>query len=71
MKIELTYFCIAFAVGIFLSYLLSPKVKVIMKLPNPNNNNKITYIDDNNVCYKYKSEEVSCPMEPKCNIENF
>lgn len=67
MKIELTYFCIAFAIGILLSYLVSPQTKLIMKFPNPSNNNKLTYIDDNNVCYKYDSTEIPCPMDPNAN----
>ena len=72
MKIELTYFCIAFAIGILLSYLTSPRAKVIMKFPNPTNSHKLNYIDDNNVCYKYNSEEVDCPIYPNSeNIENF
>jgi hypothetical protein len=54
------YFCLAITIGIFLVYLFSPPPKTIMKFPNLDNIHNITYVDDNNVCYKYKSIEVPC-----------
>ena len=53
IKIELLLFSIIF--GIFLLYIFSPKPQIILKYPNENN----IYIDNNNVCYKYKKKIIN------------
>lgn len=53
-------FIIAFAIGILFVYLSAPKQKVIIKYPNPYNTDKVVYRSENDVCYKYKAEEVKC-----------
>jgi hypothetical protein len=53
-------FFIAFAVGMFYVYISSPKPRLIIKYPTPYNANKVTYQNDDNVCYKYDTEEVKC-----------
>lgn len=65
MKFSLYYFLIAILVGFFIVYITSPKPKVVIKYPTPKNNDKITYIDDNDVCYKYKKINVPCPKNQK------
>ena len=65
MKTELMFFIVAVSVGIFIHYMTSSTVNVIMKFPNPSNSKNLLYVDDNNVCYKYKSEEIPCPMNSK------
>lgn len=55
------YFFIALFIGFFIVYITSPSPKVILKNPNPDNIDNITYIDDNNVCYKYKKTKIKCP----------
>jgi len=54
-------FFVSLCIGLFICYLIHPKPRVILKCPNPDNEDKITYKDKNGECYKYKSTEVSCP----------
>ena len=56
------YFILSAFIGFLILYLFSPKPEIILKNPNINNQISDMYIDDNNVCYKYKREEVNCPM---------
>jgi hypothetical protein len=63
MKTELIYFCIAFTIGVLVVYLTSPTMKIIMKFPNPSNNKNLLYVDNNDVCYKYKSEKTECLLD--------
>jgi hypothetical protein len=65
IKINLYYFFISLCVGFFLVYITVPKPKVIIKYPNLDNYNDLTYVDDSGVCYKYK------PVEVDCNKQNI
>ena len=57
------YFFISFAVGLFIVYVFNPPPQVVVKFPSPYNSGKIVYKDKNDSCYKYKSENVSCPSD--------
>jgi hypothetical protein len=61
--IEPFYFIVAFAIGVFVSYILTPKPTIIIKYPTPQNAGKITYVDDAGVCYRYKAVEINCPKK--------
>ena len=54
------YFIISLCIGIFFVYILSYQPQIIMRYPTPENEDTLTYKDRNDVCYKYKSEEVKC-----------
>ena len=54
IKLNLKYFLVSFAVGILIVYLIVPKPKVVVKFPNPNNADTLTYKDSNGQCYKFK-----------------
>ena len=62
-------FFIAFAIGIFLTYIYSPPKKIIIKWPTPENAGKVIYKDEADTCYKYKAKEVACP-DDKDQIKN-
>ena len=62
------YFIVSFAFGIFLSYIFTPKPKIVIKYPTPQNAGKITYVDDGGVCYRYEAIETKCP-EDKSKIK--
>ena len=64
------YFFLALLIGFLLVYILSPKPDIVIKNPNPDNTDN-TYIDDNNVCYKYKSKKVNCPIDKNINMIKF
>ena len=59
--IDAKAFFIAFAIGIFLTYIYSPPKKIIIKWPTPENAGKVVYKDHADVCYKYKANELPCP----------
>ena len=63
--IDSYYFLISLCVGIFFVYILSYQPQVIMRFPIPDNENVTIYKDKNEVCYKYKSEEVNCSIGAK------
>lgn len=56
-------FLFALGIGLLYTYLTTPYPKIVYKYPTPYNAGKITYIDDANVCYKYKVTQVSCPLD--------
>ena len=66
--IDPTIFLISLFIGIFLTYIITPPPKIVVKYPTPYNAGKITYIDDNKVCYKYKANKVSCPTDKSMQI---
>jgi hypothetical protein len=61
-------FFIALGIGIFLVYILNPIQKIVHKYPTLENAGKTTYLDDEGVCYKYHTEEVSKPNNESVNV---
>lgn len=61
---------IAFAFGVFISYIFTPTPKVVIRYPTPQNAGKVTYVDDAGVCYRYKAVEVGCPKD-KDNVRQM
>lgn len=56
--------------GIFLVVAIRLKVKEVIRYPMPETADKTIYRDKNNVCFKFKSEEVSCD-EHKDKVQEF
>ena len=54
------YFIISLCIGLGIVYIFSNQPKIIMKYPTPFNIENTIYKDNNDVCYKYESKEVSC-----------
>lgn len=63
-KIKFVYFIAAFAFGLLLTYLTSPKPEIVVKFPSIFNAGKITYKDKANNCYKYDATKSECPADP-------
>lgn len=63
-------FLISLCIGLFYTYIITPTPEIIIKYPTPFNAGKITYVDKNNVCYKYRVEKVKCPID-KSQIKNY
>jgi hypothetical protein len=63
-------FLISLCVGLFYTYVTVPYPQVVIKYPTPFNAGKITYVDKNNVCYKYQIEQVNCPLN-KSQIKTY
>lgn len=62
-KIHPLFFIMSFAIGLFLCYVTKPKPQVVVKFPSPNNAGNITYKGEDDTCYKYKAEQVDCPLD--------
>jgi len=71
IKINVYYFITSLAIGLLLAYLLTPQPEVIIKYPTPDNAGKIIYKDVNDVCYKYKANEVVCPSDKSKIVEDY
>jgi hypothetical protein len=55
-------FMISFGIGLLITYTIVPPPTVVIKFPNHMNAGKVTYMAKDKHCYKYKAEEVSCPL---------
>ena len=62
--IDIKYFIISFAIGLFFVYILGPEKKVIYIFPNLNNINDFIVKDKTNNCFQYTAEEITCPLNP-------
>tara|TARA_X000000368_G_C22568432_1_gene509597 strand:+ start:220 stop:468 length:249 start_codon:yes stop_codon:yes gene_type:complete len=60
-KIIPLYFLLALFIGLFFTYTLTPAPDVIIKYPTPEDKNTI-YQDDVENCFKFISEEITCPL---------
>ena len=47
-------------VGIFVVCVIRLKAKEVVRYPHPSNSETTVYRDKNNVCFKFKTQEVSC-----------
>lgn len=56
-------FLISLCLGLFYTYVSTPPPKIVIKYPTPFNAGKITYVDNNNTCYKYHIKKVDCPAD--------
>lgn len=59
-KIIPFYFVLSIFIGYLILYILSPNPQIIIKNPDINKDISDLYIDDSNVCYKYKKQKVDC-----------
>lgn len=60
MQIILMYFLLSIVVTFIILYLYSPKPQIILKYPNYKKPLSDLYIDDKDVCYRYKTKTVKC-----------
>ena len=65
MFINPIVFIVAFAIGLFFTYITAPTPIPIIQYPTLENAGSIVYKDDADVCYKYKVMKVDCPANKK------
>jgi hypothetical protein len=75
-RIRPLYFFAAFAVGLMVCYMMSPKPDVVVKFPSPYNAGRVIYKDKAANCYKYSADKVPCPsdgskVKPQPIMEDF
>jgi hypothetical protein len=64
------WFFLGFGLGILYIYISTPKPKIIIKHPTPDNAGKVVYHDKEQNCYKYMAEEIKCPDDPKMALNH-
>jgi len=62
-KLHWAAFLIALSVGMLYVYASTPKPKVVIKYPNPDNAKSIVYKDAADSCYMYKADKVECTKD--------
>lgn len=55
-------FVVAFGVGLLLTYTVVPAPSVVVKFPTPYNAGRVIYKAEDRNCYKYRADEVACPL---------
>jgi len=60
MQIILLYFLTSIVITFIILYLYNQDPQIILKYPNYEKPLSDLYIDNKNVCYKYKTKEVDC-----------
>ena len=63
--INLPYFIVALAIGLFLNYITNPESKVIYVYPTPENVGDLQFKDKADNCYQFKSTKVKCTDKAK------
>lgn len=61
--ISFPIFLVSLAIGLFIVYISLPKMKIIYVYPTPDNEDKITYQDNADNCFHFKSIEIDCPND--------
>lgn len=59
-RLNLAALIVSFAIGMLLTYMITPPPKVIVKFPSPYNAGKVLYRDSSDTCFKFKSDTVEC-----------
>jgi len=60
MEILPQYFLLSMLIAYIILYLTYPNPQIILKYPTIDNDVSDTYIDANNVCYKYHKKQIPC-----------
>lgn len=58
MKLIPIYFISAMFLTMLVLYLVFPEPEIMIKHPNPEQELSEVYVDDNDVCYRYKRKEI-------------
>ena len=61
--INIPYFILAFAFGIFFVYITNPNKETIYVYPTPDNINKIQYKDRAEQCFEYEPQLTTCSKQ--------
>jgi hypothetical protein len=55
-------FLISLAIGLLFVYITNDEPKIIYIYPTPDNSDKVLFKDKADNCYKFKANEISCPL---------
>lgn len=62
-KLNPLAFFAAFAIGLLVCYISTPKPQIVVKFPSPSNAGMIQYKNDDYGCFKFEAEKVACPLD--------
>jgi hypothetical protein len=63
MCIDIRYFLISLAIGLFYIYISDDYKKVIVIYPTPDNTDQYQFRDKTGSCFSYELNEVKCPFD--------
>lgn len=58
MKLLPMYLITAMFITMLILYILYPEPEIMVKYPDPEKEMSDVYVDDNNICYRYKRNEI-------------
>ena len=61
--INVPLFLVSLSIGLFVVYITMPPSQIIYVYPNPGNENKLSFKDKADNCFRFKSTEVDCPKD--------
>jgi hypothetical protein len=61
--IDIRYFIVSLAIGLFYIYVSDEHKQVIIMYPTPDNKDEYQYKDKTDSCFTYDLNEVSCPND--------
>jgi len=67
-KIKPFYFFLSLFIGFFIVYISNPIPEVIIMHPIPGKTESVIYKNNNNECYKYISNRITCPKDNNIKI---
>jgi len=68
--INIPLFIFSLSIGIFIAYITTPPKNIIFVYPTPDNEDQIQYKDSSGTCFKFTSNEISCPTD-KSKIREY
>ena len=60
IRIQIIYVIIGLLLGFLIMYLTTSPPKIILKYPTLETLQNMTFVDQNNQCFKYYATEISC-----------
>jgi len=63
MGIDIRYFLISLAIGLFYIYISDDYKKILIIYPTPDNKEDYQYRDKTGSCFSYDLDEVKCPLD--------
>ena len=61
--INFPLFITSLAIGLFVAYITTAPTQIIYVYPNPENEDKLTFMDKADNCFHFTSKEVTCPND--------
>lgn len=64
-RLSLPWLIMGFVVGLFATWMVAPKKRVVIEFPSPYNAGHVTYTGEGGRCFQYRADIVQCPDDDK------